>query len=82
MRLAGWVGTSLCLLAVDQNQVCTQQCLLRTFDIKSMRKEDAAFTAPFKLTVTRNDYVHALVAFFDVSFDDCHKPIGFSTSPR
>lgn len=161
------------LLAVDQNQVCTQQCLMRTFDIKTMRKEDAAFKvglgpagpdsvppsgagwlgaaaapgvgwvgsgvggrrfcaagraglgkavcklecgrrmadmwrrsptgaphslptrqqpslrrllpplqAPFSLTVSRNDYVHALVAFFDVSFDDCHKPVGFSTSPR
>lgn len=67
---------------VDANQVCTQQCLLQTFDIKTMQKEDAAFKAPFKLTVTRNDYIHALVAFFDVSFDDCHKPLGFSTSPR
>ena len=38
--------------------------------------------APFSLTVSRNDYAHALVAFFDVSFDDCHKPLGFSTSPR
>ncbi|GAB4813615.1 hypothetical protein N2152v2_000661 [Parachlorella kessleri] len=67
---------------VDPNQVCTQQCLLQTFDIKTMRKEDATFAASYKLTVTRNDYVHALVAFFDCHFDDCHKPISFSTSPR
>lgn len=31
------------VLAVDANQVCTQQCLLQTFDIKTMQKEDAAF---------------------------------------
>lgn len=30
----------------------------------------------------RNDYVHALVGYFDVSFKACHKAIGFSTSPQ
>lgn len=69
-------------LAVDPGQVCTQPCLLKTFDIKTMRKEDAMFSAPFALSVTRNDYIHALVAYFDVSFNDAHKPVGFSTSPR
>lgn len=29
----------------------------------------------------RNDYVHALVGFFDVSFQACHKAIHFSTGP-
>ena len=37
--------------------------------------------APFKLVASRNDYVHALVAYFDVFFTACHKPISFSTSP-
>jgi len=41
----------------------------------------AAAQAPFKLVATRNDYVHALVAYFDVFFTACHKPISFSTSP-
>jgi protein arginine N-methyltransferase 1 len=67
---------------VDPKQVCSQPALLATFDIKTMRKEDATFAAPFSLTVTRNDYVHALVAYFDVEFGDCHKPVGFSTAPR
>lgn len=67
---------------VSPDQVCTSPCLIRTFDIKTMKKEDAAFRAPFELTVTRNDYVHALVAYFDCDFNDSHKPIGFSTSPR
>jgi protein arginine N-methyltransferase 1 len=30
----------------------------------------------------RNDYVHALVGYFDVSFKACHKPVAFSTSPN
>jgi len=67
---------------VDPSQVCTQSCLLKSFDIKTMKKEDATFDVPFSLALTRNDYVHAFVAYFDVSFNDCHKPIGFSTSPR
>ena len=37
---------------------------------------------PFEVTATRNDYIHALVAYFDISFTQCHKPVKFSTSPR
>ena len=37
---------------------------------------------PFKLVATRNDYVHALVAYFDVYFTACHKLVWFSTSPK
>ena len=38
--------------------------------------------APFKLTVLRNEYIHALVVFFDVQFSRCHKPLRIDTSPR
>lgn len=44
-----------------------------------MAPGDASFTAPFKLVAQRNDYIHALVAYFDVSFTKCHKLMGFST---
>lgn len=67
--------------SVNPDQVVADEALLRTFDITTMSKEDATFTAPFKLTATKNDYVHALVAYFDVSFGACHKPVRFSTSP-
>lgn len=40
---------------------------------------DASFTAPFKLIAERDDYIHAFVAYFDVSFTKCHKLMGFST---
>ena len=43
---------------------------------------DCCIDAPFELRVTRNDYVHALVAYFDVHFTACHKPLGFSTGPK
>ncbi|KAJ7973731.1 Protein arginine N-methyltransferase [Quillaja saponaria] len=67
---------------VDQNQIVTNCQLLKTMDISKMAPGDASFTAPFKLVAERDDYIHALVAYFDVSFTKCHKSIGFSTGPR
>uniref|UniRef100_A0A7N0TJE9 Protein arginine N-methyltransferase domain-containing protein n=1 Tax=Kalanchoe fedtschenkoi TaxID=63787 RepID=A0A7N0TJE9_KALFE len=67
---------------VDQNQIVTSSELLKTMDISKMAHGDASFTAPFKLVAQRNDYIHALVAYFDVSFTKCHKLMGFSTGPR
>ncbi|KAL0891240.1 hypothetical protein Bca101_015223 [Brassica carinata] len=61
---------------VDQNQIVTDSRLLKTMDISKMSSGDASFTAPFKLVAQRNDYIHALVAYFDVSFTMCHKLLG------
>ncbi|RZC49950.1 hypothetical protein C5167_018386 [Papaver somniferum] len=67
---------------VDQNQIVTNCQLLKTMDILKMASGDVSFTAPFKLRAERSDYIHALVAYFDVSFTQCHKLMGFSTGPR
>nr|ACE82047.1 putative protein arginine N-methyltransferase 1 [Musa acuminata AAA Group] len=67
---------------VDQNQIVTNCQLLKTMDISKMAPGDVSFMAPFKLVAERNDYIHALVAYFDVSFTKCHKLVGFSTGPR
>ncbi|KAF0913264.1 hypothetical protein E2562_020414 [Oryza meyeriana var. granulata] len=67
---------------VDANQIVTNCQLLKTMDISKMTPGDASFTVPFKLIAERNDYIHALVAYFNVSFTKCHKMMGFSTGPR
>ncbi|KAA8523223.1 hypothetical protein F0562_009646 [Nyssa sinensis] len=67
---------------VDQNQIVTNCQLLKTMNISKMAPGDASFMAPFKLVAERDDYIHALVAYFDVSFTKCHKLTGFSTGPR
>ncbi|KAB2002437.1 hypothetical protein ES319_D11G066400v1, partial [Gossypium barbadense] len=67
---------------VDQKQIVTNCHLLKTMDISKMVLGDASFTAPFKLIAERDDYIHAYVAYFDVSFTKCHKLMGFSTGPR
>ncbi|TYH62422.1 hypothetical protein ES332_D07G119100v1 [Gossypium tomentosum] len=67
---------------VDQKQIVTNCHLLKTMDISKMVLGDAFFIAPFKLIAKRDDYIHAFVAYFDVSFTKCHKLMGFSTGPR
>jgi protein arginine N-methyltransferase 1 len=32
--------------------------------------------------VRRSDFVHAVIAWFDIEFAACHKPIRFSTGPH
>uniref|UniRef100_A0A6I8PCV9 type I protein arginine methyltransferase n=1 Tax=Ornithorhynchus anatinus TaxID=9258 RepID=A0A6I8PCV9_ORNAN len=51
-------------------------------DIYTVKVEDLTFTSPFCLQVKRNDYIHALVAYFNIEFTRCHKRTGFSTSPE
>ncbi|XP_060135011.1 protein arginine N-methyltransferase 8 isoform X4 [Zootoca vivipara] len=50
-------------------------------DIYTVKTEDLVFTSAFCLQIQRNDYVHALVTYFNIEFTKCHKKIGFSTGP-
>ncbi|KAM9591723.1 LOW QUALITY PROTEIN: protein arginine N-methyltransferase 1 [Morphnus guianensis] len=67
---------------VDPKQLVTNACLIKEVDIYTVKVEELTFTAPFCLQVKRNDYVHALVAYFNIEFTRCHKRTGFSTSPE
>ncbi|KAI0316507.1 protein arginine N-methyltransferase [Amylostereum chailletii] len=67
---------------VELKAVVTDPCVLKRIDLTTVKKEDLAFTAPFKLKATRNDYIHAFLAWFDVSFDCTHKKVSFSTGPH
>merc|ERR1711910_228734 len=67
---------------VDRNQVVTNNCLIREIDIQTIKKEEIPFEAPFRLQIRRNDYIQALVTFFNIEFSHCHKRVGFSTAPE
>eukprot|EP00640_Fibrocapsa_japonica_P003953 CAMPEP_0113936826 /NCGR_PEP_ID=MMETSP1339-20121228/3608_1 /TAXON_ID=94617 /ORGANISM="Fibrocapsa japonica" /LENGTH=358 /DNA_ID=CAMNT_0000939387 /DNA_START=90 /DNA_END=1166 /DNA_ORIENTATION=- /assembly_acc=CAM_ASM_000762 len=67
---------------VEQNQVISEATKVLTLDMKTCTKEDLAFKSLFRMRFMRNDYCHALVAFFDVSFSQIHKPLKFSTGPH
>ncbi|GAB6028597.1 Protein arginine N-methyltransferase 1 [Chamberlinius hualienensis] len=65
---------------VDPKQVVTNACLIKEVDLYVVKKEDLTFTTQFHLVVRRNDYVQALVTFFNIEFTKCHKRTGFSTA--
>ncbi|ADV19487.1 protein arginine N-methyltransferase 1 [Cryptococcus gattii Ru294] len=67
---------------VELRAVATNPCAIKHIDIRTVKKEDLAFDVPFKLTATRNDYIHAFLGWFDISFSCCHKPVNFSTGPQ
>ncbi|KAJ6668507.1 hypothetical protein lerEdw1_011989 [Lerista edwardsae] len=66
---------------VDPKQVVTNACLIKEVDIYTVKQEELAFTSAFCLQIQRNDYIHALVTYFNIEFTKCHKKMGFSTAP-
>uniref|UniRef100_A0A8C2D5L3 type I protein arginine methyltransferase n=1 Tax=Cyprinus carpio TaxID=7962 RepID=A0A8C2D5L3_CYPCA len=67
---------------VDPKQLVSSACLIKEVDIYTVKIEDLSFTSPFCLQVKRNDYIHALVTYFNIEFTRCHKRTGFSTGPE
>lgn len=53
--------------------------LFQEVDIYTVKTEDLSFTSAFCLQIQRNDYIHALVTYFNIEFTKCHKKTGFST---
>jgi len=56
--------------------------IIQRIDLTTAKKQDLTFSAPFELLATRNDFVHAFLAWFDISFDCTHKKVSFSTGPH
>lgn len=67
---------------VEMKAVVTDPTAVLTIDLYTVTTADLAFQTPFTLDVRRNDFVHALIAWFDIDFTACHKPIRFSTGPH
>ncbi|MCJ1413112.1 type I protein arginine N-methyltransferase Rmt1 [Ptychographa xylographoides] len=67
---------------VEMKAVVTDNTAVKTLDLYTVTPADLAFSAPFTLDIRRNDFVHALIAWFDIDFTACHKPIRFSTGPH
>jgi protein arginine N-methyltransferase 1 len=66
---------------VDPKALVTDAVPILHLDILTCTKTDFDFTAPFELVAQRNDYIHAMMVYFDCAFTQVHKPIGFSTAP-
>lgn len=67
---------------VEMRALVTDPCPVLTLDLYTVTPADLAFKVPFQLVARRNDFVHAIIAWFDIDFTACHKPISFSTGPH
>lgn len=67
---------------VEMKAVVTDPAAVLTLDLYKVQPKDLDFTKTFVLACRRNDFVHALIAWFDIEFAACHKPIRFSTGPH
>ncbi|XP_017015072.2 protein arginine N-methyltransferase 8 isoform X1 [Drosophila takahashii] len=66
---------------VTGGQVMSKVCLVKSLDLYTVQRQSANFRSFYELKVTRNGWVHALVAYFDVGFSKTAQRISFSTSP-
>jgi len=66
---------------VDDASRATSTCCLLDVDLHAVQKVDLDFASLFTLKVLRKDFVHALVVWFEVSFDACSPPVVLSTEP-
>ncbi|KAL0633871.1 Nuclear SAM-dependent mono-and asymmetric methyltransferase [Maublancomyces gigas] len=67
---------------VEMKAIVTDPGLIFSIDLYTVTPAELAFSVPFSLSITRNDFVHALISWFDIEFTACHKPIRFSTGPH
>lgn len=67
---------------VDPKQIVTGHSLIKEVQLLKVKKEDLTFEVPFKLSVKKDEYIHAFMTYFTVDFSPCHTPVGFSTSPE
>lgn len=67
---------------VEMKACVTDPTAVITIDLYTVTVADLAFRVPFQLLCRRNDFVHALIAWFDIEFTACHKLVKFSTGPH
>jgi len=67
---------------VEMKAIVSDPCLAFSIDLYTVTAPELAFSVPFQLSITRNDFVHAFISWFDIEFSACHKPIKFSTGPH
>ena len=67
---------------VESKAVVTDSVCFKDLNLLTTTKENLAFTSEFELTASRDDHIHAFLAYFDIDFACCHKPLYFSTGPH
>jgi len=68
--------------SVEHQSQTTTSCKFLTIDLNTVKVSDLSFKKNFKIECTRDDFTHALIAWFDVEFSKCHRSVSFSTAPE
>ncbi|KAF6001187.1 Protein arginine n-methyltransferase [Cyanidiococcus yangmingshanensis] len=66
---------------VDADQLVTDICPVLRIDLRRLESHALDWSAAFRITAERDDFVHAFLVYFDVHFGCCHRPLTFSTGP-
>jgi len=66
----------------DPKQLISNAYPILDIDLYTVKKEELDFQSKFELKILRDDYCHALVAYFTVQFSKTHTKIRFSTGPK
>ena len=66
---------------VPQENIMSNECCILDLDLVRMKKEDVEFSNFYSVEMLYNDYVHALVFWFDTDFGDLLNPVTLTTSP-
>jgi len=67
---------------VNPKAVVSTPSKFLTLNLNTCKTEDLTFSSTFECIAQRNDYVHGFIAWFDITFSCCHKPVYFSTGPN
>jgi len=66
---------------VEPSAQTTTACKFFSIDLNTVKTEDLSWQKPFTCKGIRKDFMHAFIAWFDVEFSRCHKPVTISTAP-
>lgn len=66
---------------VDEHAIATSSCCILDLNLNTCTVADLDCVAPYRIVLQRKDFLHAFIAWFDVRFTACHKPVSFTTSP-
>lgn len=66
---------------VPSQQIMSDYCCVLDLDLVHMKPEEVNFSNHYSLTMNYTDRVHALVAWFDTTFQDLTRPVVLTTSP-
>lgn len=66
---------------VDAQAIATSHHKILSLNLKTCKIEDLTFKNEFEVLSKKNEFLHALIAWFDITFAACAKPVYFSTGP-